>query len=249
MANDRKINYDLLVAMPTEETKIFCIERVLRSVMSMRLPDSSHMLIATGRSDPIGGEIEKILDEYGPGNFQRITMRRLGIIRDQTIWDSEGFRPITLHRNFALRVARRFGYEELMFIDSDIETPENTYEELSRLGVDIAGGYYESRYFEERPFFGNRGADSITIPREGIDYEPGDVLEVDYTGLGCSLLSGRVITELMFPPTVYEAEDIAFLNQALEKGMTVKVHTGIRCDHHSLFDQRIPSLKGTYSVL
>lgn len=146
-------------------------------------------------------------------------------------------------RNVAIQALLDDGCTHAFFLDYDVVIPAETLTVLAAHDVPIACGLY---YTKTKP------PEPITIIRKGDehetvqDWEHGDVITVDVTGLGCALIDLSIFADLERPwfqsghseATGRYTED-AWFYRHLEKQTGIKpiVDTGLCCVHKDLKTQ------------
>lgn len=121
--------------------------------------------------------------------------------------------------------------EYLFFIDHDVILPTKALLRLVARDADIASGLYFTRSKPPFPLVFVDGHPTM-------DWTPGDVVQVDAVGMGCTLIR-RELFEQLEPPwfvtTGQGTEDTHFCRRLREElGIRPVVDTGISCVHKDL---------------
>ncbi|MBP5454271.1 MAG: hypothetical protein J6Y09_06640 [Lachnospiraceae bacterium] len=141
------------------------------------------------------------------------------------------------------------GYDELLFIDSDLVFPDDCYEKLKALDADIATGIYYGRAGKHNPIVYREvkrleaitdGADTIIHPAEAKHFEtiPEGTFEIAACGMGMCLIKVDVLKKLCktwtnkpFEPCDGLGEDLAFCYRAKQAGFKIKANSYIPLGH------------------
>ena len=137
------------------------------------------------------------------------------------------------------------GYDELLFIDSDLVFPDDCYEKLKALDADIATGIYYGRAGKHNPIVYQRVEpmevnDKNIIPAEATPFQviPEGTFEVKGCGMGMCLIQVEVLKELCersnntpFEPFRGLGEDLAFCYHATHSGFHIKANSYIPLGH------------------
>jgi len=144
------------------------------------------------------------------------------------------------NRNDLTKTFLQGDYTHLFFMDSDMSFPEATLSRLLHHDKDIVGGFYSTKV---RPF---RSTAMVKSNKPGARFESytpqnGETLkQVDALGTGCMLIKRKVIEGMKWPWFYYKpdyeletfaTEDVAFCEDAAEKGFETWCDFSIRCGH------------------
>lgn len=148
--------------------------------------------------------------------------------------------------DFALE-AINGGYDELLFIDSDIIFPDDCYEKLKALDADIATGIYYGRRGNHNPIIYKEitplrltedGKDFIPAESKPFDEIPEGTFEVKGCGMGMCLIKTKALDEICevshnapFEPYMGLGEDLAFCYRAAQSGFKIKANSYIQLGH------------------
>lgn len=134
--------------------------------------------------------------------------------------------------------------KKLFFLDDDVLCPADVILRLDRLmddnDFDLIGGCYWSKTPHPQPLMW-RGF----MEAPYMDWSVGEVVEVDWTGMGAMLINVESLQKIPQPwfSTEYRlfdeairnnrnlTEDIFFYSQAKKAGMKIWVDTAIQCEH------------------
>lgn len=143
--------------------------------------------------------------------------------------------PIDVARN---SIAKRFlesNAEYLMFVDSDVVLPPDSYIRLKNRKLDIVSGLYYTKFGNYTPAMWYDRNPAIPIT----EYQNGELLEADLIGMGCCLIRRRVFENLEPPWFKWTqsfvengcSEDFYFCRNAKARGFKVCVDTSIQTHH------------------
>ena len=127
-----------------------------------------------------------------------------------------------------LRDAPEYGWQWILYIDSDMAPPPVTAMRLLSHNVDVVGAYYFSRREPLVAEF-NRFGMPPAAPVNGL-------LPVLWVGAGCLLVRRNIIERLAEPwwphaPNPGEGEDIAFCARLRELGVPIYVDLAVQVGH------------------
>lgn len=112
------------------------------------------------------------------------------------------YRPVDEARNIIVYHAKKVGAKYLFWIDDDTLPPPFTIPRLRALHVKVASGVYYTKYMPPMP---------LILKKDEIggyeDWNYGDVIDVDYIGLGCCLMDMTIfddIDKLDIPSVEYD---------------------------------------------
>lgn len=144
-------------------------------------------------------------------------------------------------RKYLREYALKNNYDYLLFVDSDIMLPENAVEILLGGGIDVLTGVYLNAF--------ELGGKIVIAPVVFKDMGNGEcqlykyeavaapqVIEVGAAGLGCTLISKRVLQAVDFRNLSNSStggEDIAFYLDARAKGFKTIATSFVKCIHRA----------------
>jgi len=176
---------------------------------------------------------------YFSTNFWISTLQYQTPINVSTVYIPVIGKPVDEARNIIVEQAKRMGARYLFFVDDDVLVPNFAIPRLLNLGVKVASGVYYTKYQPPTPVVLNKG-----VPGGYTDWVQGDVIDVDYIGMGCCLIDMSVFDEMEPPYFKYLkgasdpsdkrgtiGEDVWFCKKVAEAGHKVWVDTGIQCVH------------------
>ena len=148
-------------------------------------------------------------------------------------------KPVDEARNEIVEQAKNAGAKYLMFIDDDNLVPPFAIPRLLNLKAKVASGVYYTKYQPPTPVILKKdyvgGWDKWTY---------GEVIDVDYIGLGCALIDMSVFDDIEPPyfkytkggvdPRKMEAhigEDVYFCDKVLQAGHKIYVDTYVQAAH------------------
>jgi glycosyltransferase involved in cell wall biosynthesis len=148
-------------------------------------------------------------------------------------------KPVDEARNIIVDQAKAAGAKYLMFVDDDNLVPPFAIPRLLNLKAKVASGVYYTKYQPPTPVILKKdcvgGYDKWTY---------GEVIDVDYIGLGCALVDMSVFDEIEAPYFKYSkggvdpfkaephiGEDVYFCNKVLQAGHKIYVDTYVQAGH------------------
>lgn len=163
--------------------------------------------------------------------------------KDSTLkWDFERGHEVYIERNSLVRKAKEGGYSHLLFVDSDVELPENALLNLSSWGKPVVMGFVP---------FKNTKTGKCSVYKPGSYFNKDncvkadelgslpDLLEVKGGGFGCVLIDMDVFDEIEPPWFLYtesktgvrRGEDITFCYKVADAGIHIYADTRVLCKH------------------
>lgn len=144
-------------------------------------------------------------------------------------------------RNSAIEQAVNEGFEEILFIDSDLIFPDDAYEKLEALDSDIATGVYYKRAGDHSPVVYREvkpSTDTESAEAKFFETIPEGTFSVEGCGMGMCLIQIEAIKKiynngckLPFEPFDGLGEDLAFCYRARQIGLTIKANSYIPLGH------------------
>lgn len=133
-------------------------------------------------------------------------------------------------------------YSHILYMDVDTVPPADGLLKLLDHNLDIVSGLYYTKFEPVRPVAYKAGIDPegnpIKLPLP--PFQLGDLLEVDYVGMGFCLIHRRVFEAM--PPPWYEwtldvhqprgaSEDFEWCHKARGLGFHIHLATRVQCEH------------------
>lgn len=172
-----------------------------------------------------GGIHPRTFQSYNATHFPKVQNRVLFMPTD---------RPTTSARSDAIRIAKEFKAESVLFIDSDMEWEPDAYDRLTKVKGDIVCGLFWSRSCPSNPtakvkFRAEDGTDAVKpiIPDEKVQ-------DIDCTGMAFTLIRKPVLDWAEHPAFQHlgaMSEDYVFCLKAREAGFTIRCDTGLKISH------------------
>ena len=148
-------------------------------------------------------------------------------------------KPVDDARNAIVEQAKIAGAKYILFIDDDNLIPPFTIPRLLNLKAKVASGVYYTKYQPPTP---------VILKKDHIGgwdkWTYGDVVEVDYIGLGCALIDMSVFDDIEPPyfkymkggcdphkPEPHIGEDVYFCDKVLQAGHKIYVDTFVQAGH------------------
>ena len=147
-------------------------------------------------------------------------------------------------RNGCVKYMLEKDFTHLLFWDSDVIPPHDGLIKLLQLRLDIVSGLYYTRFPPLQPvaYFDRQDANGNWVKLSLNPFNPGDVLLVDFVGMGFCLISRRVLESVPIPWFIFEmdvtnphgpSEDFHFCRKARANGFSIYLATGIQCQHET----------------
>lgn len=131
-------------------------------------------------------------------------------------------------------------YDYILFLDSDMQFPEDIIEKLIAHGKEITSGLYFKRQPPYTPLVYKREIKDEEVYFYQAKELGKGLYEVDGVGAGCMLIKTEVFTKIeqpFFYPWISStkqsglSEDLAFCHRAREVGYKIYVDTNVECGH------------------
>jgi hypothetical protein len=142
---------------------------------------------------------------------------------------------IVNNRNYLRDYLLGLDYDYLFLVSSDVILPPFALEELIMEKKDIMAGPYLKVF--------KLGEEAVVAPKLFKDVEggaqlynykgmyPARIMEIGAGGLGCVLISRKVLEKVSFESQADSDDEIKFYLSAKEKGFKPYANTGVRCVH------------------
>jgi glycosyltransferase involved in cell wall biosynthesis len=156
-------------------------------------------------------------------------------------------KPVDEARNLIVEMAKEAKAKYLLFIDDDNLIPPFTIPRLLNLKTKVASGVYYTKYQPPTPVILKKD-----YPGGWDKWTYGDVVDVDYIGLGCALIDMSIFDEIEQPYFKYSkgsidphksephiGEDIYFCDKVLSKGYKIWVDTYIQVAHEDFANETL----------
>lgn len=154
-------------------------------------------------------------------------------------------KPVDEARNIIVEQAKLAGAKYLFFIDDDNLIPPFALPRLLNLKAKVASGVYYTKNQPPTPVILKKG-----YPGGWDRWTYGDVIDVDYIGLGCALIDMSVFDEIEPPYFKYVkcgtdpkqgvanvGEDVYFCDKVLKAGHKIYVDTFVQAGHEDFANQ------------
>jgi len=148
--------------------------------------------------------------------------------------------PVDAARNKCASTMMEGGYDYILFIDQDVIVPPDTIRRLTAHNCDIVGGIYRQKMPPQNWCMFKKSQDVHGADTKVPIVPTGDLIEVDYIGTGCLLISRKVFQKIAFPWFKWAvdiltpngvSEDFWFCNNAQEVGFKIWADTSLKCGH------------------
>ncbi len=146
---------------------------------------------------------------------------------------------ITHNYERARRAALEGGYDFLLTIESDMVVPPGAIDQLLACDADVAYGLYVFRHgrrtWSAYTTLEERHGVSLSEDAPRARREWGKVIDVAGVGLGCALISRKVLRTIDFRMGDNDrvSNDWQFALNLQEAGYSQRAHLGVVCGHHS----------------
>lgn len=153
---------------------------------------------------------------------------------------------VDVSRNLIVEHALEYGYDYILWIDSDMIIPKNALVKLWTHDKDIVSGVYAYKILMGENAVVKRFKDKENDVYEDIPLkeirESTELIEVDGVGFGCVLTKTDVFRKIQSPWFVYSpdmGEDIYFCRKAQSAGYKVWLDPTIKAGHVGKVDFNI----------
>ena len=150
-------------------------------------------------------------------------------------------------RNLIAQNAIKYGFDRVMWLDSDMVVPEDALERLSA-EMDTGKDFVSALYFKRKPPINPVVCDQVywrvlddgsveTCAKSFTDYPKDSVFEIQGAGFGCCMTSAKLLKAVVdrygspFTPMLGIGEDIAFCWRASQLGFKLYCDSRIKCGH------------------
>lgn len=162
------------------------------------------------------------------------------------------FKPNSLvydSRNLLSLYAIENGFDNVLWLDSDMLFPPNTLTKLEAYGMDMVTGLYVKRHEPVEPVLyekieePERGRDGKLIANISAyhDYPCDSFFPVAGCGFGCVLTSTKLLKHVWdeygpaFTPYPWASEDISFCHRVNQLGYQIYCDSSVSCGHIGQF--------------
>jgi len=209
-----------LVGCPTADYKAYCLDEYITALKSLTYKNCDFLIVDNSKTDDYCERIKKsgikvIKDKYLPLAKQRIISSR------------------NLIREYALKN----NYDYFFSLEQDVIPPKDIIERLLEAKKEIIAGVYYTEYKIKgkqviRPLMWEK-VNEETLQFMTDQAETNQVVNVDVTGLGCIMISRKVLEKVKFRvEKENEAfDDLFFCVDAEKNGYKIYVDTSIKCKH------------------
>lgn len=228
----------VLVCCPTANVKNYCFEQWIENVMQFNYPNFD---IRVFDNSVKSANNTQFLNE----TFRKLfgSSKKFEAIAIDSMWDKSNLIPKMAHsHNMCKNYALKNGYDYILHLESDVFPPHDVIERLMAHQKNVIGAIYHSdeglnRYamvYEDIELSPNRITTITSSHHNGeIRLFDGTVKKVAHVGLGCVLISSKVLSKIVFryeenrnaaPDTLF-AEDCKMMN------IPINLDTSIVCRH------------------
>lgn len=157
-------------------------------------------------------------------------------------WEFERGHEVYIERNALVRKAQKGGYSHILFVDSDVELPEDALLRLSSWEKPIVMGFVPFKntktgkcsVYRPDSYFNKKNC----VTMDELESLP-NLLEVKGGGFGCVLVDIGVFDKIETPWFLYteskygvrRGEDITFCYKAADAGISIFADTKVLCKH------------------
>lgn len=147
-------------------------------------------------------------------------------------------------RNNCVKYMLSKDFTHLLFWDSDVIPPADGLIKLLKQPADIISGLYYTRYAPIQPvaYYERIDAAGNMVKLQLQPFNPGDILKVDFVGMGFCLITRKALELVPIPWFIWEmdvttptgaSEDFHFCHKARAHGFSIYLHTGVQCQHET----------------
>lgn len=149
-------------------------------------------------------------------------------------------------RNMVAENAIRYGFDRVLWLDSDVVFPKDTLKRLSEdmdNGRDFVSGLYFMRTENTKPVLFSEVGYEVKDNEASVksvhylDYPKDTLFECAATGFGCVMTSANLLKKLTekygapFTPMMGLSEDVAFCWRARQNGFKLYCDSRVKCGH------------------
>ena|SRR3989338_8507381 len=216
----------ILMGCPTSSYHKYCINEYVNGIRGLTFSEKKAVLVDNSKDDNYFYLLKKLKIDVIKCTYSESARDR--IVRSRNI-----LRDIALNEN----------YDYFLSLEQDVIPPNDVIEKLLRHKKDIVSGVYFGQY--------TRGNQKRLLPMlwvakkddpTKIRYVPvalnyvnsGDLFKVDLSGLGCILISRKVLENINFKYNSglkKQFDDISFCIDARNKGFEIYADTSVKCKH------------------
>lgn len=180
-----------------------------------------------------------LVDNSADSNYsEKIKSLGLPVLKDIRLEDVK--ERITHSRNIIRKKVLEENYDYFLSLEQDVIPPKDVIERLLKHQKDIVSGVYYTIYKingkkvtrpllwaavdndQEMRFMGTEAKEGLTNPK---------LVEIKASGLGCILISRKVLEKIEFKSTKDTFDDIPFCLDAAKTGFKLYADTGVHCKH------------------
>jgi len=216
-------NPKVLVGCPVSDYHEYCTDEYLKAVKTLSYTNYDILLVDNSKDDgffnSIKDEVPVIRTEYNENVYERIINSR-NILRQKAL---EG------------------AYDYFFSLEQDVIPPRNVIERLLIYKEDITTGLYFKPWDEENSkepvamiWVKHRSEPNKVVPVRGNILNGNNLVRVDFCGLGCILISKKVLEKIKFrydPSDCIGTDDIFFCKDAAKHGFNIYADTAVKCKH------------------
>ena len=221
----------VLVGCPTYEGYRYCLKEYTRGVKALTYPDYDAVLVDNSQGNDYTHEIklqglDAIRGPHLKNVYERIVESR-NILRDRML---------------------KGKYDYFLSLEQDVIPPANVIEQLIRHEKNIVSGVYYKLYavnvkgkdgmVKQKKtllplvftFSNEKDKMNVCYPK---DVEGDHFFKIRACGLGCVLISKRVLEKVKFryDPAKSTFDDFLFCSDALDRGFDIYTDTSVKCKH------------------
>lgn len=216
----------ILVGCPTSDHKAYCLKEYVGGLHSLK-GEFDILLVDNSDTDKYREEIAKLKIPVIKGPYRESARDR-----------------IVSSRNMLRKKVIDEGYDYFFSLEQDVIPPPQALHELLVHDTDIVSAVYTKKYKlvgeksgknlgeKELPLAWVRVGDKTT-QMEMDDLDPPRLQQIRGVGLGCMLISRKVLEEVQFHFDANHSsfDDMWFCNDAQKAGFSIFLDTGVLCKH------------------
>ena len=169
----------------------------------------------------------------------------LGMEKDDTQFTFVKNTLIYNARNMIARNAVQYGFERVLWLDSDIIVNPDTFAKLSAdmdAGIDFVSGIYFMRKLPTKPVvysdvWWRLNKDNVETGSKNIDTIPDSLFEIAGCGFGCVMTSADLLKRMLethgapFSPLMGMSEDLSFCWRVQQAGIKMYCDPAVKVGH------------------
>lgn len=231
----------ILLCCPTASVKNYCFEPWIENVMNLKYPNFDiHLFDNTTDNGQNSDYLNRYVQEKF-GNLKKFKASNSLLLHQSS--ERNIIAKMTISHNDCRYETLKGGYEYMFHLESDVFPPVDVIERLLSHGKNIVGGVYytdEGKYrcpmiHQKLELAPNEVTSLVTKTPEEIQLLNGKLHQVAQIGLGCILISRKVLERIQFRyvPERNFHPDTFFSEDCHLQNIPIHIDTTILCGHEN----------------